>query len=93
MVVRGMVRPPKENDRYFALLKIDAVNGRDPSKVADIVNFEDLTPLHPEQRFVLETEPSEIECRIVDLVTPIGRGQRMLIVAPPRTARPCSCRR
>jgi transcription termination factor Rho len=87
MVVRGMVRPPKENDRYFALLKIDAVNGRDPTKVADIVNFEDLTPLHPEQRFVLETEPSEIECRIVDLVTPIGRGQRMLIVAPPRTGK------
>jgi len=87
MVVRGMVRPPKESERYFALLRIEKINGRDPAKVHDIINFEDLTPLHPEKRYMLETEPGEIECRIVDLTAPIGKGQRMLIVAPPRTGK------
>ena len=87
MIVRGFVRPPTQSERYFALLRLDKVNGRDPMKVHDLVNFEDLTPLHPEERYVLETEPSEIECRIIDLVTPIGKGQRMLIVAPPRTGK------
>ena len=60
MIVRGIVRPPKESERYFALLRVETVNGRDPSKVHDLVNFEDLTPLHPEERFVLETMPDEI---------------------------------
>jgi transcription termination factor Rho len=87
MVVKGAVRPPKENERYFALLRVDKVNGRDPAKVHDLRGFEDLTPLHPEERFVLETEPSEIECRVIDLVAPIGKGQRALIVAPPRTGK------
>ncbi|NUQ51438.1 MAG: transcription termination factor Rho [Phycisphaerales bacterium] len=87
MVVRGMVRPPKESERYFALLRIEKINGRDPAKVHEIINFEDLTPLHPEKRYMLETEPGEIECRIVDLTAPIGKGQRMLIVAPPRTGK------
>ncbi|MBL8760662.1 MAG: transcription termination factor Rho [Phycisphaerae bacterium] len=87
MIVRGMVRPPKESERYFALLRIEKINGRDPAKVHDIINFEDLTPLHPEKRYMLETEPGEIECRIVDLTSPIGKGQRMLIVAPPRTGK------
>jgi transcription termination factor Rho len=87
MVVKGAVRPPKENERYFALLRVDKVNGRDPAKVHDLRGFEDLTPLHPEKRFVLETEPGEIECRVIDLVAPIGKGQRALIVAPPRTGK------
>lgn len=87
MVVKGAVRPPKESEKYFALLRVDKVNGRDPSKIAEMRNFEDLTPLHPEKRFVLETEPSEIECRIIDLVAPLGFGQRALIVAPPRTGK------
>ena len=87
MVVKGLVRPPKESEKYFALLRVDQVNGRSPSKVHEMKNFEELTPLHPEERFVLETDPSEIECRVVDLVTPIGKGQRMLIVAPPRTGK------
>jgi len=87
MVVKGIVRPPKEAERYFALLRVDRVNGRDPKKVHDLRIFEDLTPLHPEKRFVLETTPDEIECRVIDLVTPIGKGQRMLIVAPPRTGK------
>jgi transcription termination factor Rho len=87
MVVRGAIRPPKESERYFALLRVDKVNGREPQKIHALVNFEDLTPLHPEKRFILETAPDEIECRIIDLVTPIGFGQRMLIVAPPRTGK------
>jgi transcription termination factor Rho len=87
MQVRGWIRPPKDNARNFALLKVDAVNGRDPKFISKLVNFEDLTPLHPERRFVLETAPDEIECRIVDLVAPLGFGQRALIVAPPRTGK------
>jgi transcription termination factor Rho len=87
MVIRGLIRPPKESERYFALLRTDRVNDHPPSKVQDLTNFEDLTPLHPEKRYILETDPSEIECRIVDLTTPIGKGQRMLIVAPPRTGK------
>jgi transcription termination factor Rho len=87
MVVRGFIRPPKESEKYFALLRVDQVNGHKPSKVHERKNFEDLTPLHPEKRYILETEPSEIECRVVDLVAPLGKGQRGLIVAPPRTGK------
>jgi len=74
-VVAGQIRPPKESERYFALLRVEAIN------------FEDLTPRHPDKRLILETVPNELNMRIVDLVTPIGRGQRMLIVAPPRTGK------
>ncbi|KAA0215666.1 MAG: transcription termination factor Rho [Leptolyngbya sp. PLA3] len=87
MTVRGAIRPPKESERYFALLRVELVNGRAPGEIHDLVNFEDLTPHHPEERFVLETSPDEIEMRIVDLVAPIGKGQRALIVAPPRTGK------
>ncbi|GJM19026.1 MAG: hypothetical protein DHS20C14_12390 [Phycisphaeraceae bacterium] len=87
MSVRGAVRPPKESERYFALLKVETVNGRDPAKIHDLVNFEDLVPLHPEERFILETEPNQIETRVIDLVAPVGKGQRALIVAPPRTGK------
>jgi len=87
MTIRGVIRPPKESERYFALLKVDKVNGEDPKKIHDLVNFEDLVPMHPEERFLLETTPDVIETRIVDLVSPIGKGQRALIVAPPRTGK------
>ncbi len=87
MTIRGVIRPPKESERYFALLKIDHVNGQDPKKIHDLINFEDLVPMHPEERFLLETTPDIIETRIVDLVAPIGKGQRALIVAPPRTGK------
>ncbi|MEM9559515.1 MAG: transcription termination factor Rho [Planctomycetota bacterium] len=87
MVVKGAVRPPKESERYFALLRVEEVNGRSPQEIHDLVNFEDLTPLHPEERFILETDPQGIECRVVDLVAPVGKGQRALIVAPPRTGK------
>ena len=87
MVVRGAIRPPKESERYFALLRVDEVNGKPPASLGKLSGFEDLTPLHPEKRFILETAPNEIECRIVDLVAPVGKGQRALIVAPPRTGK------
>jgi transcription termination factor Rho len=87
MTIRGFIRPPKENERYFALLRVERINGRDPKSITSMPNFEDLTPLHPEKRYVLETTPDEVECRTIDLVTPIGKGQRMLIVAPPRTGK------
>ena len=86
-VVQGQIRPPKESERYFALLRVEAINGEDPEKITDTGNFEDLTPLHPNRRIHLETGPKELNMRIVDLVTPVGMGQRMLIVAPPRTGK------
>ena len=86
-VVQGQIRPPKESERYFALLRVEAINGEDPEKITDTSNFEDLTPLHPSGRIVLEADPKDLNMRIVDLVTPIGKGQRMLIVAPPRTGK------
>ncbi len=86
-VVAGQIRPPKESERYFALLRVEAINYESPEKVTEKTNFEDLTPLHPNARYYLETSPQELNMRIVDMVTPIGKGQRMLIVAPPRTGK------
>ncbi|GBD37694.1 Transcription termination factor Rho [bacterium HR36] len=86
-IVAGHIRPPKEAERYFALLRVDAVNYEDPESLAQKVYFDDLTPLHPTQRIRLETESDELSMRVVDLVTPIGKGQRGLIVAPPRTGK------
>ncbi|MCG3128419.1 MAG: Transcription termination factor Rho [Phycisphaerae bacterium] len=85
--VAGQIRPPKESERYFALLRVEAINFQDPDQVTQKTNFEDLTPLHPNKRLFLETDQKELNMRIVDLVTPIGMGQRMLIVAPPRTGK------
>src|SRR3954452_20696016 len=86
-VVQGQIRPPKESERYFALLRVEAINGEDPERINDTGNFEDLTPLHPTRRLILEADPKDLNMRIVDLVTPVGMGQRMLIVAPPRTGK------
>jgi len=86
-IVAGQIRPPKESERYFALLRVEAINYEDPEVVTEKTNFEDLTPLHPNRRLLLETAQDEINMRIVDIVTPIGKGQRMLIVAPPRTGK------
>ncbi len=86
-VVSGQIRPPKENERYFALLRVEAINYNDPDMLTQKVVFDDLTPLHPNKRLRLETEAAEINMRIMDLVTPIGKGQRGLIVAPPRTGK------
>ncbi|MBX7104296.1 MAG: transcription termination factor Rho [Gemmataceae bacterium] len=86
-IVAGQVRPPKENERYFALLRVQAVNHRDPATLTTRAVFEDLTPLHPDKRLHLETDGSNLSMRVVDLVTPVGKGQRGLIVAPPRTGK------
>ncbi len=86
-IVQGSIRPPKESERYFALLRVDGVNGSPPDALNEISSFEDLIPLHPKDRIILETSSDQIEMRIVDMVTPIGRGQRGLIVAPPRTGK------
>jgi transcription termination factor Rho len=86
-VVAGTIRPPKESERYFALLRVEAINYMDPDLLTQKVVFDDLTPLHPNSRFKLETNSDEVNMRVVDLVTPIGKGQRGLIVAPPRTGK------
>ena len=86
-VVAGQIRPPKENERYFALLRVEAINYQDPDLLTQKVVFDDLTPLHPERRLKLEADPSELNMRVMDLITPIGKGQRGLIVAPPRTGK------
>jgi transcription termination factor Rho len=86
-VVAGQIRPPKENERYFALLRVEAINYSDPDLLTQKVVFDDLTPLHPNKRLLLETDPAEINMRVMDLVTPIGKGQRGLLVAPPRTGK------
>src|SRR5262245_12381629 len=85
--VSGQIRPPKEGERYFALIKVEAVNFEAPEQARDKLFFENLTPLYPQQRFTLETMPDNLSGRVMDLMTPIGRGQRGLIVAPPRTGK------
>jgi len=86
-VVAGQVRPPKENERYFALLRVEAINYQDPDLLTHKTVFADLTPLHPDRRLKLETTPEELDMRVLDLVAPIGKGQRGVIVAPPRTGK------
>jgi len=85
--VEGEIRAPKEKERFFALLRVDRINQEDPEKSRNKVPFENLTPLFPNRRLVLETVPGEISMRVMDLLTPIGMGQRGLIVAPPRTGK------
>src|SRR5690606_1504322 len=85
--ISGMVRAPKDNERYFALLRIQKVNGEDPEVCKDRVSFDNLTPLHPDVPFNAEYDAKEISTRIMNLFTPIGRGQRGLIVAPPRAGK------
>ncbi|MBI3828119.1 MAG: transcription termination factor Rho [Planctomycetes bacterium] len=86
-LVTGQIRPPKENERYFALLQIKGINGEPPEKVNEKIPFDDLTPIHPTKRFILETSPDDISMRILDLVAPIGKGQRGLIVSPPKAGK------
>lgn len=81
--VSGQIRPPKESERYFALLKVEAVNFEIPESAKDKILFDNLTPLYPNERYVLETSPEEISMRVMDFLTPVGRGQRGMIVASP----------
>ncbi len=85
--ISGQVRPPKDGERYFALLKVEAVNFESPDTAREKILFDNLTPLFPNQRLKLETAPDEMSMRVMDLITPIGKGQRGLIVAPPRTGK------
>jgi transcription termination factor Rho len=86
-IVSGQIRPPKDSEKYFALLRVEAINYENPDNLSEKVVFSDLTPLHPEQRIILETSVEELNMRIIDLITPVGMGQRGLIVAPPRTGK------
>ncbi len=85
--ISGQIRPPKEGERYFALLRVEAVNFEDPEVAKDKILFDNLTPLYPDEKIDLETGPKEISMRIMNLLTPIGMGQRGLIVAAPRTGK------
>lgn len=85
--VTGTVRPPKEGERYFALIKVDSLNYESPEASKDKILFDNLTPLYPNKMLRLEHNPSEMTTRIVDLMSPLGKGQRALIVAPPRTGK------
>jgi len=86
--ISGQIRPPKDSERYFALLKVEAINFENPEKTKDKILFDNLTPLYPEERIRLETPGGkDYSARVMDLMTPIGKGQRGLIVAPPRTGK------
>src|SRR3989475_13101 len=86
-IVSGQIRPPKESERYFALLKVEKINFEDPEVARDKILFDNLTPLYPEERINLEYDPNEYCTRVMELITPIGKGQRGLIVAAPRTGK------
>ena len=85
--VSGTIRPPKEKEKYFALLKVDSINGTPPEKAKERILFENLTPLYPDERMIMETTKDKLSTRVLDLAAPIGKGQRGLIVAPPRTGK------
>jgi len=86
-LIAGQIRPPKEKEKFFALLKVEGVDGEDPDKAKEKTHFDNLTPLFPNKRFILETAADELNTRVLDLVCPIGKGTRGLIVAPPRTGK------
>ncbi len=83
----GTIRPPKDKEKYFALLKVDKINGRPPEKAKERILFENLTPLYPNERIVMETTKEKLSTRVLDLAAPVGKGQRGLIVAPPRSGK------
>jgi len=85
--LKGVIRKPKDGEKYFALLKVGTVNGKDPIAMVDRIPFERLAPLHPEKKFNLEFDPSVISTRIMDMFTPVGKGQRGLIVAQPKVGK------
>ena len=85
--VSGQIRPPKESERYFALLKVESVNYEDPEAARGKILFDNLTPLYPEEKFNLETDAENLSTRIMDLLTPLGKGQRGIVVSPPRAGK------
>ncbi len=86
-VVAGQIRPPKDNERFFALLKVEAVNFENPERVRESTLFQNLTPLHPDEKINLEYSQSDISTRVIDMFAPVGKGQRGLLVAPPRVGK------
>jgi len=85
--VSGQIRPPKSKERFYALLKVDTVNGQDPAELRRAILFDNLTPLYPEEKFNLEVNPKDLSTRVMDMISPIGKGQRGLIVAQPKTGK------
>jgi transcription termination factor Rho len=85
--INGTIRPPKDKEKYFAMLKVDRINGKPPEKARERIHFENLTPLYPNKRLVMETSKENLTTRVIDLVSPIGKGQRAMIVAPPRAGK------
>ncbi len=85
--VSGQIRPPKDSEKYFGLLRVEAVNGSDPEVARKRTHFDDLTPIYPDERIILETTPDNISARFIDLIAPIGKGQRGMIVAPPKVGK------
>jgi transcription termination factor Rho len=85
--ISGQIRPPKDNEKYFALLKVESINYDDPAVAKDKIIFDNLTPIYPDERIQLETTSENMSTRVMDLFTPVGKGQRGLIVAPPRTGK------
>src|SRR5216117_2083435 len=85
--VSGVIRPPRDGERYFALIKVEAINFEPPEKTKEKIFFENLTPLYPQEKVSLETDAENLSGRVMDLLTPLGKGQRGLIVAPPRTGK------
>lgn len=85
--VSGLIRPPKENERYFALLKVQAINYENPELAREKILFDNLTPLYPQERIHLETTPQRLSARVMDIITPLGKGQRGLIVSPPKAGK------
>ena len=86
-MVSGQVRPPKDNEKFYGLLRVEAVNGMDPEAAKRRPHFDSLTPIFPREMFTLETDPGNITGRLINLIAPIGRGQRGLIVAPPKAGK------
>jgi transcription termination factor Rho len=85
--VAGQIRPPKSKERFYALLKVEQINGKDPEKLKRAFLFSNLTPLYPEEKFNLEVNPKDLSTRIMDMISPVGKGQRGLIVAQPKTGK------
>ena len=85
--VEGKIRPPKSKERFYALLKVDTVNDKEPSKLKEAILFDNLTPLYPDSKFNLEVNPKDLSTRVMDLISPIGKGQRGLLVAQPKTGK------
>ncbi len=85
--VTGQVRPPKDTEKYYGLLRVESVNGASPDQARSRVNFDDLVPIYPDERFQLETDAKNLTARVIDLIAPIGKGQRAIVVAPPKAGK------